>query len=170
MLKNKKIIIALIVLLLLSTILNIRSYNQLKAEHLKEHNSTAHLILNLHNTIQHELSGFVYSYNNGRLDDVEVKAHHRRMLNICKLKMGDGRFFGINHMSYIVPYEISEVDTELIERYIELEEYLYTLYLEMPSSTYDVDEKENDWEYINRVTQSDEYDNRINEIIGISRE
>lgn len=166
--KYHVVIAILTVLLIVSSIASIANYREkimLEDQYLQRDIKGSFSVMML---MHSELSRFISMYEREDLTQDLLDEHRNVLWNICNTstRMEGSRPF--NNIRYIVVQDISEVNEDIYLRYIELADYLFSIYLGIPES-YEIDGEvlSDEPEYLYGVFTSDEHTKEIQRIVGL---
>jgi len=167
--RKYQVVISILTLLLIvisiASIANYREKRMLEDQHREQDIKGSFSVMML---VHSELSRFISMYEREELTQDLLDEHRNVLWNICNTSTHLEGSRPFNNIRYIVVQDISEVNEDLYMTYVELADYLFSIYLGIPEP-YEIDGKvlSDEREYLYEVFTSDEHTKEIQRIVEL---
>ncbi len=167
--RKYQVVISILTLLLIvisiASIANYREKRMLEDQHREQDIKGSFSVMML---VHSELSRFISMYEREDLTQDLLDEHRNVLWNICNTSTHLEGSRSFNNIRYIVVQDISEVNEELYMTYVELADYLFSIYLGIPEP-YEIDGEvlSDEREYLYEVFTSDEHTKEIQRIVEL---
>lgn len=152
-----------IALLVVTSTVAISAHNQklkLEQNQVKRDVQATYTVMNL---LNRELERYQWMYDRGDIDEVSLKEHQYIMRGICNTTMKIRYASKMSNIRMITPESLEDVNDETYQRYLEMSDYLSSIFEGRPESEeYEGEEVE----YFYNIYVSDEFKSSIAEILS----